>query len=136
MTWTCPECGRNFRSTHQPHSCATVPLEKHFAGKPVALRAAFDKILMKVSESGPIQVNALNGAILLAGKSTFMAFKTRREYAEIEILSDKEINEFPVYKTFRVSASRVALFIRVQSPEEIDQQLIRWIMEAYEQVGR
>ncbi len=135
MSWICPRCKRSFRHPNQSHSCALVPLEKHFINKPEALKAAFTKLMAMVYDLGPVQVNALNGAITLAGKSTFLAFKTRKEYAEIEILSDVELDEFPIYKTFRVSKSRVALFIRIQGPDEIDDQLSGWIQRAYEKVG-
>jgi hypothetical protein len=135
MSWICPNCGRNFRHPAQSHSCEKVPLEKHFIKRPPELILVYDKLIREISAFGPLQVNILKNAITIAGKSTFMAFKTRSEYAEIEILSDKEINEFPIYKTFRVSRSRVALFIRVQSPDEIDVQLVSWLKHAYEMVA-
>ncbi len=134
--WKCPDCGRNFRQLHQPHSCGIVPIEKHFIGKPEGLRLAFEKILAEVSTFGHIQVTSLNGAIMFAGASSFLAFKTRKAYAELELLSDTEINEFPVYKTIKVSKSRVALFVRIQSVEEVDQQLLRWIKNVWQAVGK
>jgi|WetSurMetagenome_2_1015567.scaffolds.fasta_scaffold99413_3 hypothetical protein len=135
MSWICPNCGRSFRHPAQSHSCEIVSLEKHFNKRSPELKQLYDKLIKEISAFGPLQVNILRNAITIAGKSTFMAFKTRSEYAEIEILSDKEINEFPIYKTFRVSRSRVALFIRVQSPDEIDTQLISWLKHAYEMVA-
>jgi len=135
MSWICPDCGRSFRNPNQSHSCGIVPIGKHFIGKPDALKATFDKIISKVTAFGHIQINSLNGAITIAGKSTFLAFKIRKDYIELEILSDIEISEFPVYKTFRVSKSRVALFVRIQSPDEVDEQLLGWIKVAYDKVG-
>jgi hypothetical protein len=135
MSWICPECNRTFRHPNQSHSCKTFPLEKHFLNRPAGLRTAWDKIYKTVTGFGKVQVSILENAIIVGGKSTFMAFKTRKEYAELEILLDEEFSEFPVYKTFRVSKSRVAHFIRIQSAEEVDKQLRLWLKRAYEKVG-
>jgi hypothetical protein len=136
MPWICPVCGRSFRNTHQSHSCATVPIEKHFLNRPPELKLICERILDQVRAIGTVQVNVMNGAILVAGQTTFLALKVKKDHVELEILSDREITEFPIYKTFRVSRSRVALFVKVQQRSEIDAQLMSWISEAMRIIGK
>jgi hypothetical protein len=134
MSWTCPDCQRSFRHPNQSHSCKTFPIEKHFINKYFGLRPAWDEIFRTVSGFGKVQLSSMEHAIIVSVKSSFMAFKTRKEYAELEILMDEEFNKFPFYKTFHVSKSRVAHFIRIQTSAEIDEQLKAWLKRAYERV--
>jgi hypothetical protein len=132
MSWTCPECKRSFRNPGQSHSCELFPLEKHFEKRPPVFREIFDTILDALGAGDGLQINSMKEVITLAQRSTFLAFRPRKDYIELEIINDTEIDEFPVFKTFRISKKKVVLYIRVQDLSEIDDQLLRWIRNAHE----
>ena len=49
---------------------------------------------------------------------------------DLEIVLSEEVNEFPVYKTVRVSKNKYAHFIKVEDPEEVDQNLKKLVIRA------
>jgi len=136
MPWTCPECGREFHKTNQPHSCHTVGLENHFAGKPESIKALYEKLLLTVSRFGDIRISSTKNAILFASKSTFMAVKTKRTCIDVEFLLDHPEVGFPIHKTVTVSKSRFAHFIRIENEPDIDPTLKAYLHEAFETVNR
>jgi len=136
MAWTCPQCHRQFRNKNQAHSCALTDPDTHFLACSPQVEASCRLLLDKVKEFGRINITSVKNAILISSKSTFLAIKTKKDHAGIEFLLDHEISEFPINKTFRVSRSRVAHFIRIGEPGDVDEQLMRWIRQAYDTVNR
>ena len=130
MSWKCPRCGRNFKVPNQSHSCEITNADHHFSGKDPVIREIFDKIIRALEGCGPLNINYVKHAIIVMAKSTFLAIKPRKTYVDIEFLLNVEINEFPIHKTFRVSKNKVAHFIKVESPDEIDDTVTLWLQKA------
>jgi hypothetical protein len=128
--WTCPKCGRSFRVRNQPHSCKVTDADHHFRSKSPVIREIYDRILSTLRESGPVRVSFVKNAIIIAARSTFLAIKPRKSYVEVEFILDREIAGFPIYKTFRVSKFKVAHFLRIESPAEVDETVINWLSDA------
>ncbi|PCJ89783.1 MAG: hypothetical protein COA57_01100 [Flavobacteriales bacterium] len=80
-------------------------------------------------------MEAVKSAVLLRRGSTFLALKPKKQWLDIEFMLKDKMDEFPVYKTFRLSKNRVAHYVRIESPKEVDRQLLNWLKEAYEVVG-
>ena len=135
MPWICPVCKRNFYKANQPHSCQLYSVETHLAGKDSAITGACNKLLAIVQGFGPVQISPTKNAIIVASKSSFLALKPKKKILDIEFLLAREMNEFPVHKTFRVSKQRVAHFVRIDKPEQIDEQLIAWLKEAFDTIN-
>jgi hypothetical protein len=118
MTWICSTCGRQFRNTNQDHSCLITDLESHFVNKQQNVIDTFEKIKNEVMQLEGVQINSVKNAILFQTKS-------------IEFVLDEKVDEFPIYKTFQATKSKYAHFVRLESPEEVDEQLILWLRKAY-----
>jgi len=132
MTWTCPKCKRPFKHKNQSHSCVTVDVSSVFKNKETNIKKCYDKLEKEVKQFGEdVKISCALKAVFAKAPSTFLAMKPKKDHLAIEFLLGEEINEFPVEKTFRVSKNRVAHFVRVQTPSEIDKQLLGWIKSAY-----
>jgi len=136
MTWICPSCKRKFKNKNQSHSCVQRTAEDIFKHKSNRLQEIYDIIHKELIALDNVQISFVQNAIIISSKSTFLAIKPKREWLDIEFLLDKEIDEFPVYKTARVSKNRIAHFIRVGDKSEVDAQLIGWLKDAYHTVNR
>lgn len=133
--WTCPICSRQFRNTNQDHSCELVDLESHFVNKQQHVVETFDRLKSEVLKLEGVRINSVKSAILFRVKRTFLAVKPKSSFLDIEFILDEKIEEFPIHKTVQASKSKWAHFMRIGSPEDVDEQLIMWIGKAYE-VGR
>jgi hypothetical protein len=110
--WNCPNCNRPFKHRNQAHSCVTRDPEDILFGKDIIVRATYEKLLEEVRKFGKIHVSPTRNAIMLKGRSTFVAVKPKREVIDIEFLLAEERDEPPVNKIVQVSKRRYAHFVR------------------------
>jgi hypothetical protein len=54
--WTCPHCGRRFADRNQTHTCGTVPLADHLAGRSEEVVAIFERLVALAERNGPVTV--------------------------------------------------------------------------------
>ena len=131
MPWTCPNCVRTFKNTNQWHSCVDKILDEHFFNKEPGVRTTYDRLESTLKTFGKFQVSPVINAILFSSESTFLAVKPKNKWLDLEFVLDYQADEFPIHKCVQVSKTRYAHFVRIQHPEEVDEQLIEWIKKAY-----
>lgn len=132
MPWTCPNCKHTFKNTKQGHSCVVKNLVEHFINKDPSVRATYDRLASTLKTFGNFQISPVINAILFSSESTFLAVKPKSKWLDLEFVLDYQADEFPIHKMVQVSKTRYAHFVRIQNPEEVDEQLIGWIKKAYE----
>ncbi len=129
--WTCPNCGRIFRNTNQDHSCVVTDLEMHFVNKNQNVKDTFEKVKDVAMSLGNVKINSVKNAILFQAKSQFLAVKPKKKFLDIEFVLDEPNEGFPIHKTVQATKTKWAHFVRLESPEEVDAQLISWIKRAH-----
>ncbi|MEZ5084634.1 MAG: DUF5655 domain-containing protein [Bacteroidales bacterium] len=130
--WTCPICSRQFKNTNQDHSCVVTAIESHFLNKHQNVMNTFEKLQNEVLKFKAVRVNSVKNAILFTAKSHFLAVKPKKSWLDIEFVLDENLDGFPIHKTVQATKTKWAHFMRIQSVEEIDEQLITWLKRAYE----
>ncbi len=133
MPWTCPKCNRIFRSRNQEHSCLVFGPDHHFSDKPEKIKKIFDLILSAIEDYSKVQISFLNHAIIISGKSSFLALKPKKQYMDVEIVLNEELNEFPIYKTVRASRNKFAHFIKIEEPEEVDSNIKKLVFSSWKE---
>ena len=129
--WTCPECNRQFKSRNQPHSCGNFNIEKVFKKYSSTIFQLFYQIHNEVISFGKMNVNPVKNGVMYSVNSTFLALKPHKNYLAVEFVSDQKHDEFPVEKCVRIAKSKYANILQIDSPSAIDNQLVRWLHEAY-----
>jgi hypothetical protein len=133
MPWTCPKCNRIFRSKNQDHSCLVFRPDHLFSDKPEKIKEIFYLIVSTIEEHGKVQVSFLNHAIIFSAKSSFLALKPKKQYMDVEIVLNEEVNEFPIYKIVRASRNKFAHFLKIEEPEEVDVSLKKLLILAWKE---
>ena len=129
--WTCPKCKREFKNRKQDHSCGDFNIEQIFEKYPetfVLFKILKDKIL----KFGEVKIYPVKNAVMFAVNSTFLAVKPHKSYLVLEFTSKNNYTEFPIEKSARISKTRFFHLVKIDSSENIDQQLINWLYEAYQ----
>ncbi len=134
-TWTCPDCGRQFKHRNQSHSCLRVNPDDHFVGKDPKVKETYDKLLSEVQKFGDVNVSPVRVGVMLKKGSTFLALKPKKTCLDIEFILDEEITEFPVYKTFKYTAGRWAHFVRLENPHDVTKKLLVWLRRSYDLIS-
>ncbi len=122
--WNCPNCSRTFRNTNQDHSCMITDIESHFVNKEQNVIEIFKVIKTEVMKFEGVKINPVKNAILFQAKSNFLAVKPKKSHLDIEFVLNRKVEEFPIYKTVQATKLKFAHFVRLDSLDEVDNQLI------------
>jgi hypothetical protein len=129
--WTCPECGRIFEKEKQPHSCKNVPLEKHFRNKDKA-KELFDYLVERVNmEIGKCKIISIPCCVHLFGKYDFLAVLPKKDRLEIRFALDRKLDSPRLKQCVPMSTKVIKNCIDITVIEEINDEVVQWLGEAY-----
>lgn len=92
----------------------------------------FNTLVGKVCEFGEVELHVGKFNITLRRLSTIMMVLIEKDHLTLNFISGKPIDEFPVYQNYHYSARRWSNAVKIESPDEIDAQLMKWLREAWE----
>jgi hypothetical protein len=133
--WTCPKCGRRFVGRNMWHACGDHSVEKFLEGKGERARELFDRFESLIAACGPYEV---------APAKTRVAFMGRVRFASVNSVSDRAMNvhfglpralRHPRVRKVEQFGSWYVHHLRVSAPDELDDELLGWLRESYQQMG-
>jgi hypothetical protein len=131
--WRCPACDREFGRAHQSHVC--VPgnsVAETFTGRPALQRQIYDAIAGHLRTLGPLHEDAVKvGVFLLSDRKLAEARPMARALSLLLILPYAVAGP-RVRRNFRLSEGRVMYDIRLTQLSDVDDELLRWLTDAYE----
>jgi len=129
--WTCPKCGRDFANRNQFHFCSNVRLEDHFVGRDPQVIATFDALLAAAQKSGAVKVLPEKTRIAFQVRMSFAAFSMRRHWVDGHVVLARRLDS-PRFRRIEVISPRNQVHVfRLQEPSEADDEVERWLHEAY-----
>lgn len=129
--WKCPKCGRQFERRGQSHSCKSFPVEQHFKGKPGG-KLLYEKFKRVVrSQLGSFKIESLECCIHFVSTFTFAAVKIFKDKINVDFSLSRKIKSKRIAQYLQISANRYLHYIDIHTEDEIDEELIEWIEEAY-----
>ncbi len=129
--WTCIKCGRIFEKAKQPHSCNKIPLEQHFKNKDKA-KGLFECLVEQINKKvGECKIISIPCCIHLFGNYDFLAVLPKINGLEIRFGLDRKLENSRLKQSIPVSLKSYKNCVDVNSKKEIDEELIRWLKEAY-----
>lgn len=130
--WRCPRCTRTFANRNQTHTCARLrTVDDHFAGKPAAVRALFDRLCAVARACGPVTV---------LPEKTRIAFHVRMSFMAVTVLQSglrghvvlSEARAHPRFTRVETFSPRNHLHaFRLDTLADIDDTFASWVREAY-----
>lgn len=131
MAWLCPNCGRSFKNPNQQHSCVKTNIENLFINKSPVVYSLYEKLKKEIKKLGDVKIHASRSTINFSVENTFCVVKPKREWLDIEFLMDEEIIVPPVYKSFKLSKTKFALFSRLENEDDINTNLLKLLKRSY-----
>lgn len=130
VSWRCPRCGRRFAHEDQFHSHDTVDVDAHFTGRPARVRASFDRLIGSLPSD--VQVEPLRSVIVLSAHTTFSFITVQSRRLLVGIFLDRQLDSPRIVKVDVVTSRKIANTVEARGPDDIDDELCRWLREAYE----
>lgn len=107
-------------------------VEETFAGKPAALRAAYDRILDHLRTLGPVHEDAVGVGVFLKAERKFAELRPSSRSLSVGFSLPHRIDDPRVRTPYSASAGQTYHLTRVRTPGEVDDQLLGWLAEAYD----
>jgi hypothetical protein len=136
MSWVCNACHKEFAKMNQVHMCETVALESIFQGKEAHLIDLYYELIKRIRPAGIFTETTSRKAITLyaSSKKAFLIIEPKKSFLDIYFFLNRREDEFPIFKIAQVSRNKFAHYIRIQSPADIDRQVITWARQAYQYI--
>ena len=131
MSWTCPNCDREFPKPEQRHYCARVSLNSLFDGRPAELVLVFDKILAEVADWDGVLVGTTPNCIVFTRRLTFLVIRPMKKELDIKFYSKTAHPEKPVVKSV-AWANKFENHIRIALLDDLRPVVFRYLRESYE----
>src|SRR5438045_3550916 len=125
--WRCPECSRQFANRNQSHACGSHTLAAHFAGKPAAVRAIFDKLLRVARKNGPVTVLPEKTRIAFQVRMSFAAFVIRRNWVDAHVVLARRLENSRFRRIETFSPRNHLHAFRFESVEDVDPEVSSWL---------
>jgi hypothetical protein len=132
--WECPACGRGFANRNQSHACGRYDLERHFEGKPAAVRAIYDSFLAMLESIGPVTVLPEKTRIAFQTRMSFAQLTVRRSWVLGHLVLARRVEDPLFTKVESFSPRNHAHHFRLDDPRDVE-RLREFAREAHA-VGR
>ena len=109
----------------------TQELNTLFAGKDVAVRSIYSRLLDVLHAFGPFREEPKKTSIHLVTTSGFAGVHPRKSFLYLNLRMDRPLQGGRVAKSEQVSKNRYHNEIKLTAPDEVDDELIAWLKEAY-----
>jgi hypothetical protein len=130
--WVCPDCGRQFGRKGQGHECApAMSLDEYFSTGPPHERPVFDAVMAGLADVGPIHVEPVSVGIFLKRARTFAELRPMTRWVAVSFSLPRTLSSHRIArKVIDTGRSRYHV-VNVRTAEEVDDELLGWLGEAY-----
>ena len=129
--WVCPNCGRPFAQLNQSHTCGPESVRHYLEGKSPHAIALYRRFAELVRRCGPVAIVPGRSGIAFHVRGTFAAIDrlTARALSAHVVLSRRH-DDLRFTKIEGRLPSHQIHYFRVQTLDELDEDVAGWLAEA------
>ena len=102
-----------------------------FDGKSTETRAAYDRLVDELRQFGLVKEAAKKTSIHLEKNNAFAGVHLRKDGFNLEFRTEHPIDNPRIIRQQQLSARRFEHTVKIESKGDIDEQLLRWLKDAY-----
>src|SRR6266705_5353730 len=106
-------------------------IKSHFQDKDASVRQTYDQLLKGARKFGPVVEEPKKTSIHLVNRTAFAGVATRKHALILTIKSDRKLPSPRIHKSEQTSVKRFHHQVKVNSPAEVDSELVKWLKDAY-----
>jgi hypothetical protein len=128
---TCPRCGRAFANRNQSHACGSWTVDDHLRAASAEVGELYRGFVALVDRCGPVTLAPTKTRIGFKVRMTFAAVSLRRDRLDAHVILARRLEHprFGDVASFGQSSHQHRF--RITSVEELDEQVLGWLREAY-----
>lgn len=131
--WMCPECGREFANRNQGHFCAPgVPVDRVFSGRPPAQRDIYEELIEFVATLGPVHADSVSVGVFLKTDRKLAEIRPMARALSVNLALPRRLDTPRVARVYRSAGEKTWNDLRLRTIEDVDDELLGWLTEAYD----
>jgi len=134
--WTCPKCNRVFGKLNQGHDCQPgLTLQDYFAQARPFEQPIFDQVHAGLAHLDGLIVDPLSIGILLKNGPMFAELRAKTKWTAVGFSLGRRLESGRLSRKIVDYGKKHFHVINVTEPNQIDDELIEWLIEAYHLAG-
>lgn len=130
--WECPACGRRFARRGQTHECApAMSLDEYFSTGPPHERPVFDAVMAHLARVGPVHVEPVSVGIFLKRSGTFAQLRPMQRWVALSFSLPRVVRHPRITRKPIPHGGRWYHVVNVRDPDDLDEEILCWLTEAY-----
>ena len=113
-------------------SKATPSVATLFEGKMPVTQAIYDRLITELQRFGAFKIEAKKTSIHLVRKTGFAGVHPQKAAIHLNLRLSNPIEHARITKTEQVSKNRWHLNVKLNTPEDVNAELLNWLKDAYE----
>lgn len=131
-TWTCPDCGRPLGRRNQSHACEPgIHLDEFLERQPEEWLPTWRAALAAFEGIDDLIIEPVDVGILLKRRGTFAELRPKKRAVELSFKLTRSVDHARIRRIVESSVHRRAHFVWLTSPDDVDDQIREWIIEAW-----
>ena len=108
-----------------------MSLADYFATGPPHERPVFDAVLAGLAGIGPIHVEPVSVGIFLKRSRTFAELRPMTRWVAVSFMLERTVTSARIARKVIDTGRTKYHVVKVRTPDEVDDELLAWLMEAY-----
>jgi len=108
-----------------------MTVNAHFENRDAVVRQIYDRLLKSARTFGPVVEDPKKTSIHLVNRTAFAGVATRKSAIVLTIKADSDISSPRIHKSEQTSARRFHHEVKLNSPADVDAELVGWLKNAY-----
>ena len=134
--WTCPDCRREFGRRGQSHMCSPgLGVDEYFASAQPWERPVFDVVAAHLESLGDVIIDPIAMGILFKNGPTFCHLRAMKRWTALGFRLDRKLVSNRLSRKVAEYGTTFFHVINVDSADEIDDEVLGWLTEAYHVAG-
>jgi hypothetical protein len=110
-------------------------VREHFENRAPEVAATYAALLAAAKKLGPVREEPKKTSIHLVRDTAFAGVATRKTALILTLKSESDFASDRIIKREKVSAHRWHLEVRLETPKQVDSELLTWLKRAYALAG-
>lgn len=109
-----------------------MPVEEYFATGPPHERPVYDAVMAGLAGVGPVHVEPVSVGIFLKRSRTFAELRPMTKWVAVSFALERTLASARISRKVYDAGRTKYHVVNVRNPEEVDDELIGWLREAYD----
>jgi Domain of unknown function (DUF5655) len=131
LLWTCPRCRRPFKNRNQAHSCGQFSVEQLLDGKQQEIVELYERLADLVHRCGEVVVAPTKTRVLFKVRTVFASVAVSKNWLDVVFVLGRRLKHRRIKKA-QEEYPGIVHFLRIETAEDVDDDLARWLQEAYD----